>query len=231
MIDFLYFLEALCIGFCVGSVPGPLLISAFSEILHHRLDRSLKIVWYCFVSELLVILCLFFSLKFFTVPKYIFYVLSSVGAFIILFFVPKIWKIKKIDLNKKSIFGFKKIFVLISSNGVYWLFFLTIIIPKVFGANHILWGGDFLFLFLFQLGWVAAMLIFIFLFSKFHFLFNNKKFIPIIFKLLSLGLIASSAKMFIDSWIFFRPYSLMEKHLPPKEKILVRSQVGIPKIR
>ncbi len=148
--------SAFILGIIGGAIPGPMLTSAFTESLRKGFVGSLRVIFKALIAETIVaasILGIFFSLR---IPIAVFSIVSLFGVIVLIWFALQIWKIKKIN-DKGEIFSFKKIFLLTISNGPFWIFWITIYIPQAFLLKQKVMGGQFLFLLLFELGWLQLL--------------------------------------------------------------------------
>lgn len=104
------------LGFIGGSIPGPILTSAFTETVREGFIKSLRIIGFALISEVIVASCIMFLLFAVHIPQSIFYGISFVGAVVLVWIAWQIWGIKKLN-DKGKIFNFKKIFLLTVFNG------------------------------------------------------------------------------------------------------------------
>ena len=112
---------AVMVGFIGGAVPGPILTSAMAESLRVGFVKSLRVVWWAMASESLIVLFILAILSLFAVPQGVFYAISFIGAIILVWFAARIWRIKTID-GEGQLFSFKKVFLLMAANGLFWLY-------------------------------------------------------------------------------------------------------------
>lgn len=190
------------LGFIGGSIPGAILTSAFTEVLREGFIKSLKVVFYALVSEVIVasfILLALFSVK---IPQGIFYGISFVGALVLVWIASQIWAIKKLHDNGK-IFDFKKIFLLTVFNGPLWIFWSTICVPQAYILSQKIAGGQALFLLFFEIGWLSATLILTFLFSRFRPLLVKEGVVSKVFKVFAGILLLFAIRLVVTSVMFF----------------------------
>jgi len=193
--------SAFVLGLIGGATPGPILTSAFTESLRRGFVSSLRIIFMAMISEVIVallILSIFFS---FYIPQIIFSIISLIGIAVLIWLALQVWKIKKFD-EEGTIFSFKKIFLLTVFSGPFWIFWLTICVPQAFLLKQKIAGGQFLFLILFELGWLIATTGLTFLFSRFRPLLTKGNFVSVVFKILALILLFFAIKLAIDSIMF-----------------------------
>ncbi|MDD5147036.1 MAG: LysE family transporter [Candidatus Daviesbacteria bacterium] len=192
--------SAFMLGLIGGATPGPILTSAFAESLRKGFINSLRIIFMAMISEVIVallILSIFFS---FHIPQIIFSVISLIGTAVLIWLALQVWKIKKFD-GEETIFSFKKIFLLTVFSGPFWIFWLAICVPQAFLLKQKIAGGQFLFLILFELGWLIATTGLTFLFSRFRPLLTKGNFVSVVFKILALILLFFAIKLAMGSLV------------------------------
>lgn len=195
-------ISAFAIGFIGGAFPGPILASAITESLCNGFHKSLRVVFWAMLSESSMALFILIVLSAFNLPRGIFYAFSFAGALILLWFAGRIWKIKSID-GRGEVFSFAKIFLLMASNGLFWLYWLTVCVPMAFSLRDMIALGHILFLFLFEFGWMLATIAVVFVFTRFRTLLIRKNLIAPTFKFLSLLFVFFAVKISSESIIFF----------------------------
>jgi len=176
-------LIAILLGLIGGTIPGPVLTAIFTEILQNNLTKSFRIVFLAFLSETLVALVSLLILSSLNFSLGFFNFISLFGAIILFWIGTSIYKIKSIKLENKVHFSFFKIFLMIVSNGVLWIFWITVCIPKALELKKEILFGQFIFLGLVEIGWLISTLGIAFIFSKFRSILLKPKIMPIIFKL------------------------------------------------
>lgn len=195
--------SAFVLGLIGGAIPGPMLTSTFTESLRKGFISSLRVIFKAMLAETIVaasILSIFFAIH---IPTKVFSLISLIGVVVLIWFALQIWKFKKID-DKGEIFSFKKIFLLTISNGPFWIFWITVYIPQAFLLKQKVVGGQFLFLLLFELGWLIATTGLTFIFSRFRPLLTKGDLVSTVFKILALILVFFAAKLAIDSIMFLQ---------------------------
>jgi len=191
------------LGIIGGSVPGPVLTAVFTDVLNKGLKRSFIVVFKALIAEVLIaalVLLLFFS---WNVPTIFFYIISIGGSIVLFLLAKQVWGIKEITGEKREIFSFPKLFLLTALNGTFWIFWITICVPMAFQLNQAVFGGYILFLLFFEIGWIIAVSILAYIFSKFRPLLLKKKLVSIVFKIFALLLIFFGLKLLWGSFIYF----------------------------
>lgn len=196
------FLSIFVLGFIGGAIPGPILASTFTEALHKGFVKSLRVILFAAISEIIVaslIMFIFFSMH---LSQSIFYGISFIGAIVLVWIAKQIWSIKKIN-SKGELFDFKKIFLLTVFNGPLWIFWTTICVPQAYLLSQKINGGQFLFLAIFELGWFFSTSILTFLFSRFRPILIEKGVVSVVFKIFALILTFFAIRLVVTSIFFF----------------------------
>lgn len=186
------------LGVIGGATPGPILASSFTESLRKGFIGSFRIIFMAMVSEIMValsVLVIFFT---FSIPQIIFSLISLAGVLVLIWLASQIWKINKFN-EGGEIFTFKKIFLLTILNGPFWIFWITICVPQAFLLKQKIAGGQYLFLILFELGWLFSTVFLTFIFSRFKPLLIKGRLIGLTLKILALILIYFAIRLAINS--------------------------------
>lgn len=195
-------LSIFTLGLIGGSVPGPILTSAFTESLRGGFVKSLKVVFFALLSEVIVAASILFVLFSIQIPQAIFYAVSFIGALVLVWMATQIWKIKKLH-EKGIIFDFKKIFLLTVFNGPLWVFWSTICVPQAYLLSKRMQFGQVIFLLVFEIGWLSATLLLTFLFSRFRPLLIKEGIVSKVFKLFAGVLILFVVRLVFTSITYF----------------------------
>ena len=187
--------EAFLLGLIGGAVPGPILTGTFSEILlSASFLRGMRIIFWALMAETvgaLFTIYIFYQLE---MSKVVIQIISICGAVVLFWLASKIWKINKINSESKKILTFSQIIFLTALNGGYWIFWITIGVPKALLLGNILLEGKFIFLILFEFGWFFATTLLAFIFFKSRPLLERKNLVGITFKILALVLVVLGIK-------------------------------------
>lgn len=190
------------LGFIGGSIPGSILTSIFTETVRKGFIKSLQIILFALISEIIVASFILFILFSIRIPQSFFYGISFVGAVVLVWIAKQIWSIRKLN-DKGKLFDFKKIFLLTIFNGPLWIFWSTICVPQAYLLSKEINGGQVLFLVLFELGWLSSTLLITFFFSRFRPLLIKEGVVSKVYKFFALILIIFAARMIITSTLFF----------------------------
>jgi len=194
-------LSIFLLGLIGGASPGPILTASFMESLRKGFLKSLYIIFIAMIAESIV--AIFILLLFFTIhiPKEIFYIISLVGAGVLIWLATQVQRIEKIG-GEGEVFSVKKIFLLTVFNGPFWIFWITICAPQAFLLKEKIAGGHILFLIIFELGWLSSALSLTFIFSRFRSLLVKSNFVSIVFKIFSLILLFFAVRLVVQSVAF-----------------------------
>ena len=194
---------AFILGLIGGVIPGPVLAATFTEILQSGFLKSLRIILWAFLVETTVALISMLLLSSFNLHENIFRIISVAGAVILVWISISIWKIKKIDSENKVSFSFWKISLMILSNGMLWIYWITVCIPRAMILNEKIFMGNLLFLVLVELGWLISTIFIAIIFSQFRNLLSNPKVISVIFKFFALVFLYFALDSVISTICYF----------------------------
>lgn len=196
-------ISALVLGLIGGAIPGPILTAVFTEIIQSGFMRSFRIIFLALVAESLVALFCLVALASLNLPEGVFRLISLAGAGILIWLATLIWKITKIDTKTRIHFSASKIFALTLANGALWMFWITISVPKAILLSYQIPFGDYLFLILFELGWLIATVGIAFVFSRFRSWLSQPHIVPYLFKLCALAFVYFALDAIYQTAIFF----------------------------
>ena len=196
-------IEIFFLGLVGGAVPGPIMTSVFAEVLRGGFAKSLSVISRALVAESIVALFVLLSFSFLNLPEYAFQVISLGGATVLMWLAIQVWKVSAVEEGSKEIFSFSKIFVLTILNGGFWIFWITVAVPRVFLLDSLIPSGKFLFLLVFESGWLAAMLSLGFVFSHFRELLWKKDLVSATYKFLAILLAFFALKSVVGSVGYF----------------------------
>ena len=158
--------NAIVIGLVGGIIPGPILASAFLESIVSGFKKSVNIILWGMLNETIVAIFCLVVLRLLNLPEVIFYCLSIIGGILLFDISIKLWKVKHIQIETSNILTLKKISYLILTNGVLWVYWISVCIPLALQLEKNILGGSFLFLFLVEISWFISTLVATYLFSK-----------------------------------------------------------------
>ncbi|MFA5080818.1 MAG: LysE family transporter [Candidatus Paceibacterota bacterium] len=196
------FFSIFVLGFIGGITPGPVLTASFTESLRKGFLKSLPIIFMAMISEIIIALFILTVLFSINIPESIFYIFSFIGAGVLVWLAMQIWKIKNVG-GEGEVFDFKKIFILMLFNGSFWIFWITVCVPQAFLLRKDIEFGQFLFLIIFELGWLIATISLVFIFSRFRLFLIKNNFVPIVFKIFSIILVYFAINLLFESFRYF----------------------------
>lgn len=193
--DFL--IEALLLGLIAGAVPGPILTGTFAEILSFGFPRGMRVILYALVAETLGALITIYILYSIGLSYLVIKIISIIGSIVLFWLATKVWRIAEINTGSQKLLTFPKIMLLTVLNSGYWIFWITIGIPKALLLDQSLMGGKFIFLTLFELTWLISTVFLAFVFFRFRPLLQRKNWVARTFKILAIILVLLGIKTLI----------------------------------
>jgi threonine/homoserine/homoserine lactone efflux protein len=191
-------IEAFVLGLIGGAIPGPILTGTFAEILNSGFLRGLRVVFYALIAETIGALLALFVIYSLGLSDVALKIISVAGVFVLFWLAWNIWRIKEIGSGKGKILSFSKIIILTVFNSGYWIFWITVGIPKALILDKIIFGGKFIFLGIFELAWLLITAALAFIFFQFRPLLHRKNLIGVTFKMFSLLLILLAIKTLLN---------------------------------
>jgi threonine/homoserine/homoserine lactone efflux protein len=191
------------LGLIGGVIPGPVITAVFTEILQDGLARSLRIIFIALITETAVALVSLLLFSALGLPESFFRGLSLAGALILVWIASSIWKIRSLNSGNRVRFSLWKIIIMILSNGVLWIYWITICIPKAILLGEDVELGAYLFMGLVQLGWLVSTLIMAFIFSRFRKILSRPRVVPVVFKVFALAFIYFALDMIYKGISYF----------------------------
>lgn len=179
-------INAVTLGLIGGFIPGPVVAAIFTEILQTSFAKSLRIIFWSILTEIVVALTSLILLSSLHLNESFFRGISFVGAGVLVYIATSIWKITKIETDKKVQFNLPTISLMILTNGVLWTYWVTYCIPKAIMFGEEVVFGQYLFVGLVEIGWLFSTLALAFAFSSFRKILSNQKAISWMFKIFAL---------------------------------------------
>lgn len=194
------FFEALILGIIAGAVPGPILTGTFTEILSAGFYRGMRVILYALVAETVGALISIYILYSLGLSHLLIQIVSVGGAIVLFWLATKVWRISDINTEAKQVLSFPKIVLLTALNSGYWIFWITVGIPKALILDQSVFGGKIIFLSLFELAWLIATVLLAFVFFKFRPLLQRKNLVGGTFKVLAIVLVLLGIKTVIGAF-------------------------------
>ena len=189
------------LGLAGGANPGPVLIFSCTESVKSGFKKSFKIILWALIAESIVAFAILLIVSSLKLTNYIFYSIGIIGGIYLVYIAWQISKINELKNNKDNVFSFKKILIITLLNGPFWLFWISICVPLAIEMNNSLPEGYWLFLFVFEFGWLVATTLIVFIFSRFRSVMTNKKVISITYNILALILLYIALSSIIKNTI------------------------------
>jgi threonine/homoserine/homoserine lactone efflux protein len=196
-------LEIFLLGLVGGAVPGPMMTSVFAEVLGGGFTRSLRVVFRALIAESAVALVVLIFFSYLHLPESVFHIISLLGSSVLVWLASQVWRISSVPDEAMEVFPFRKIMLLTVLNGGFWIFWITIAVPRAFSLDAVVPFGNFLFLLVFELGWLAAMVGLAFVFSRFRELLRRKNLVSVTYRILATLLALFALKSVIGSVGYF----------------------------
>ena len=195
------FVEAFLLGIVGGAIPGPILTGTFTEILNTNFKRGLRIIFYALITETIGALLALFIFYQLGLSKPLIQIISICGGLVLFWLASKVWNIHKINTEDKKFLSLWQIVILTTLNSGYWIFWITVGIPKALILDQTLIGGKFIFLIIFEIAWLIITTILAFVFYKFRPLLQRNNLIGTTFKILALVLVTLGIRTILSVFI------------------------------
>ena len=195
-------IQAFLLGLVAGAVPGPILTGTFAEILNSNFARGLRVIFWALIAETVGALLAIYIFYKFGLSDFIIQMISVGGGFVLFWLAYQVWNIKKINTDvSKNVLTPWRIVVLTAFSSGYWIFWVTVGIPKALLLNNTLVGGKFVFLIIFEIAWLIMTTLLAFVFFKFRPLLERKNLVTVTFKILSLVLIIMGIRTLLSVFL------------------------------
>lgn len=198
MTTFIRLFEVFSLGFFCGLIPGPVVTSLFTETIRRGWKSARRIVFIAALGELLMSIACVAFLSTINPPRVIFSALGVFGALLLLSISWDLWKIEEIK-DEEPLFSSKRIFFVSLFNGMAWVFWLTVCTPQAVHLGEMLSGGQWLFIVLFESGWLSSTLILNFLFGLFRPYFQSSTKIHLFYRGIALFFVLFALRLGLES--------------------------------
>lgn len=191
-------LEVLFLGFLCGLIPGPVVTSIFMETIRHGWLSARRIVILAACGELVMSVVCVSTLSLLDPHSVIFSALSIFGSLILLNLSWDLWKVEEIA-ESEPLFTNKRVFFIALLNGMAWIFWITVCAPQAFALNLDIPLGKWLFIILFEAGWLSSTMLLCYLFGLFRPYFQNNKKLHLLYRTIALLFVFFAVKLAIGS--------------------------------
>jgi threonine/homoserine/homoserine lactone efflux protein len=192
-------LKCITLGLIAGAIPGPILTATFTQVLNQGLNKAMKLVWWSLMAEVAAACSIMILLSFVKLEPAYFQLISFVGSVIIFKMALDVWKIKSVATSGGLTLTLKDIFSITFANGLLWTFWITVCVPFALSLEPQIPYGRFIFIILFEIGWIASTAGFAFLCSILKSSIEKSPVLPYVFKLFAIMLFYFSADMFVSA--------------------------------
>lgn len=149
--------EVFFLGFICGLIPGPVVSAVFAETLRGGWRAARRIVVWAAAGELVMSVACVAILSAAKPAPWIFSLLSLAGSLVLLRLSWDLWIVEAIA-ESNSLFTNLRVFTVAILNGMAWIFWITVCVPQAMALGGLLRGGEWLFILLFEAGWIISTL-------------------------------------------------------------------------
>jgi threonine/homoserine/homoserine lactone efflux protein len=191
-------LEVLFLGFLCGLIPGPVVTAVFTETIRKGWKSARRIVLWAAAGELVMSVVCVAVLSLLDPKSVIFSALSMFGALILLSLAWDLWKVEEIS-EHEPLFSNQRIFMLALLNGMAWIFWITVCTPQAVELGQRFAGGQWVFILLFEAGWLTSTLTLCYFFGFFRPYFQSNKSLHLLYRTIALLFVLFALKLAFTS--------------------------------
>ncbi len=191
-------LEVLFLGFLCGLIPGPVVTALFTDTIRQGWRSARRIVAWAAAGELVMSVVCVAALSLISAEPTVFATLSIFGSLVLLNLAWDLWKVEEIP-EHEPLFSNRRIFTVALLNGMAWIFWITVCTPQAVALSSMVTGGRWLFIFLFEAGWVCATLLLCYFFGLFRPYFQSNKKLHLLYRTVALLFTLFALKLAIGS--------------------------------
>jgi len=195
--------EVFLLGAIGGAVPGPVLTAALTEVVSGGFAKSVKVIFRALCSELSIVAIFVTFVSLLAISQSLIQIISLSGAMYLIHIAKGIWKTDDIGSGKGEVFTFTRMFILTVFNGGFWIFWLTVCMPRALELKEQVVAGQYLFLLAFESGWLVVTLSIAYAFSRFRPILLRKNLVATVFKLLAAMLLFFAARSAYGALVYF----------------------------
>jgi threonine/homoserine/homoserine lactone efflux protein len=192
-------LKGITLGLIAGAIPGPILTATFTQVLNQGLNKAMKLVWWSLMAEVAAASSIMILLSFVKLEPVYFQLISFAGSIIIFKMALDVWKIKSVSTSGGLTLTLKDIFSITFANGLLWTFWITVCLPFALSLEPQIPYGRFVFILLFEIGWLISTAGFAVLCSILKSSIERSAALPCVFKAFGIMLFYFSVDMFISA--------------------------------
>lgn len=187
-------LEVLFLGFLCGMIPGPVVTALFTDTIRQGWRSARRIVVWAAAGELVMSVACVAALSALDSHSPVFSVLSVFGSLVLLSVAWDLCKVEEIH-EEEPLFSSRRIFTIALFNGMAWIFWITVCTPQAMQLDRELAGGRWLFILLFETGWVLATLSLCYLFGLFRVFFQSNKKLHLLYRAVALLFVVFAVRL------------------------------------
>lgn len=191
--------EVFFLGFLCGLIPGPVVTALFTDTIRTGWASARRIVFLAAGGELVMSIVCVAALSALDAHSKIFAALSVFGALILLNLAWDLWKVGEIP-EEEPLFSNRRIFTIALLNGMAWIFWITVCTPQAMALDQVLKGGRWIFIALFELGWICSTLSLCYLFGLFRGYFHNQHKLHILYRTVAILFVVFGLKLAMGTW-------------------------------
>lgn len=186
--------EVLFLGFLCGLIPGPVVTAIFTEAIRRGPASARRIVLLSAAGELVMSVICVTALSFLSPTSPAFSVLGLFGSLLLMGIGWDLWRLEEIA-EEEPLFSSRRIILISLLNGMAWIFWITVCAPQAMALELRLSGGKWLFILLFELGWLAAAFGLAYLFGFFRPFFQGNKNLRILYRTIAILFVLFAVKL------------------------------------
>lgn len=195
------FVEAFLLGLIGGAVPGPILTGTFTEILRSGFSKGVRVVLYALFAETIGAISVVVLFDRIGLNQTTIQIISVIGAMVLFWLGYQVWRITEVEAKSGQILTLPKIFLLTAFNTGYWIFWVTVGVPKALLLSQTLYAGKYIFLSIFEIAWLIATLLLAFIFYQFRPLLQRRGLIGTTYKVLAGVLVLLGLKTLLTAFL------------------------------
>ena len=195
---FLRLVEVLFLGLLCGLIPGPVVTSIFTETIRRGWQSGRRIVFWAAFGELIMSVICVGALSMVDPASALFAVLSMFGALILVSLAWDLWRVDEIA-EEEPLFSRRRVLFLALFNGMAWIFWITVCTPQAIALGTLFWGGQWVFILLFETGWLISTLTLCYLFGYFRPYFQSNKRLHHLYRFVAVLFLFFAGKLAIAS--------------------------------
>jgi threonine/homoserine/homoserine lactone efflux protein len=161
----------------------------------------MRIIFYALAAETVGALLAIFIFYQFGLSILIIRIISICGAVVLFWLASRVWEIDQIDTKAgQQILSFPKIALLTVFNSGYWIFWITVGVPKALLFDQYIVGGRFVYLLVFEFAWLLMTMLLAYIFYRFRPFLQRSNLIGTTFKVLAIILAILGVKTIIGAF-------------------------------